>query len=67
MPKRKPPNPIPPMAPAPVGMTLEEMGQAFENAVILLERLEAAGVLAPQQPARKPQRPRKPKSGRGAG
>lgn len=44
MPKRKSPAPRPPMASAPPGMTAEEIGRAFGNAAILLERLEAAGL-----------------------
>ncbi len=44
MPKRKSPAPRPPMASAPPGMTPEEIGRAFENAAILLERLAAAGL-----------------------
>ncbi len=46
--KSKSPAPTPPMASAPVGMTLDEMGAAFANAAVLLERLEAASVLAPK-------------------
>ncbi len=54
--KPKSTSSAPPMASTPAGMTLEEMGRAFGNAAILLERLEAAGVLSPEGKAKKPPR-----------
>jgi hypothetical protein len=50
--KPKSTDPTPPMASAPAGITLDEMGVAFANAAVLLERLGAAGVLAPKMRAR---------------
>ncbi len=66
--KPKSTSSAPPMASAPARMTLDEMGTAFANAAVLLERLGAAGVLvATEKPTRKPRQPRKPTSDGEAG